>query len=475
MKLSIIIPVLDSHKIVRRQIKHFKRMNLPNDIEILFMDDNSNPPLRETFPNYKSVRNFNIYPTYDKRPWSNACAKNMGAQIAEGEYLFITDIDHILPREAIDAVYNFTGDKMEFERQYAVLNGKAQIIQKRATLRKYGHRRKSIRTYRHTNTFAMKRKIFWEIGGYPEIDCNWGRQDHRDDTHLHNKYKRHCKAMKCKPAVVGPVTYVFPAASGDTPNFFHNLDRKIKPTTASTTETLDHICKMLDSKKRVIFTRFGDGEFWLMCGKKWRTRNYHRYSPKLQEDLKEAFSVRDEAYIKGTLLHHPVEPGMNSKTFLNDKDSWNKAFEKMVAKITNETLFYNAVVFHYMALFHPEKLVNFVDKYIKPKKKLFIGNNDKQTMEQFYGKIDYYVKTPRSQSYYSMDKWWPQVKKYAQQCEVILPSIGHASNIVAKRIWDMRLPVHCIDIGSVNDVLEGLSTRGWAKDVNKIKNSLIKQ
>jgi len=45
IKLSIIIPVLNSHEIVRRQIKHFKKMDLPDDVELIIVDDGSDPPL----------------------------------------------------------------------------------------------------------------------------------------------------------------------------------------------------------------------------------------------------------------------------------------------------------------------------------------------------------------------------------------------------------------------------------------------
>lgn len=45
IKLSIIIPVLNSHEIVRRQIKHFKRMDLPDDVELIIVDDGSDPPV----------------------------------------------------------------------------------------------------------------------------------------------------------------------------------------------------------------------------------------------------------------------------------------------------------------------------------------------------------------------------------------------------------------------------------------------
>ena len=45
IKLSIIIPVLNSHEIVRRQVEHFKRMDLSDDVELIIVDDGSDPPL----------------------------------------------------------------------------------------------------------------------------------------------------------------------------------------------------------------------------------------------------------------------------------------------------------------------------------------------------------------------------------------------------------------------------------------------
>ncbi len=85
MKVSVVIAVLNSHQVVVRQIRHFKRMRLPKDVEIILVDDGSNPPL-----NYETcgLRNLRILYTNDKRPWTQGLARNMGAKVAKGEYLF---------------------------------------------------------------------------------------------------------------------------------------------------------------------------------------------------------------------------------------------------------------------------------------------------------------------------------------------------------------------------------------------------
>jgi glycosyltransferase involved in cell wall biosynthesis len=227
MKISIVIPVYNSHRVLRRQIKYYKRLKLPNDIEIIFIDDGSSPPLK--FATHM-LKNCHIYPTGDTRPWTQPCARNLGAKIAQGEYLLMTDIDHIFTKEVIDAVYNFDGDKMEFPREFAILDNRGIIRQNLDMLVEYGfhrarYRRRKFRTYKHTNTFAMRRKIFWEIGGYSEKRCDKGTHPTHDDLQLHSRYRQHIKQGKCNRAVIGPMTYCFPAVAIDPKNLFHNLNR----------------------------------------------------------------------------------------------------------------------------------------------------------------------------------------------------------------------------------------------------------
>ena len=51
MKLSIVIPCLDSHEVLRRQLIHFERMALPEDTELILVDDGSNPPIEKPTKN----------------------------------------------------------------------------------------------------------------------------------------------------------------------------------------------------------------------------------------------------------------------------------------------------------------------------------------------------------------------------------------------------------------------------------------
>lgn len=474
MKISIVTPVYNSHKALRRQIKYYKRLKLPDDIEIIFIDDGSNPPLKFATHLLKNCR---IYPTGDTRPWTQPCARNLGAKIAQGEYLLMTDIDHILPKTVIDAVYTFDKDKMEFPREFAILNNNGMIVQDIDTLVRYGYSRKQyrkrkFRIYKHTNTFAMRRKLFWEIGGYSEKRCDRGTHPTHDDLQLHSRYNKYAKQGKCSKSVIGPVTYCFPAVAADPKKLFHNLERGFKKQTfkvASIKNSIDHLASMMDKYSKVYYVRYGNGEWLIIGGNRYRRA---RSSRQLKTELRQSLLIEDDRFIRSTVLDLSYESGIAKKVFKKKQFKFIgksilrlQFLEKIAARYTNEREFYNAVVFHYLATHNPDILIHFIDKYIKPKVKMFIGCNNKNVMESLYGKIDHYVQIPEHKAYYSLDEWWPDIKKNAKKCEVILASAGGASAIVQKRLWELDVNAHCVDFGSINDAIEGKESRGWIKRV----------
>ena len=235
MKVSIVINVLNSHEVVRRHIEYFKSMNLPEDVEIIFVDDGSSPPL--SFPNC-GLKNLSILYTNDKRPWTQGLARNLGAKMAKGEFLLMTDVDHIFTKEIIEAVHAFTGDRMVFIRLYGFLDENGRIIDDAESLIKFGLAPGRLRTRRgksagmHGNSFAIRKSIFWEIGGYPENRCigmmHQGRR-RGEDTYFNGSYATAVVLGKCKPPELGPSMYMFPIGrfrtdgSTNPQGLFHNL------------------------------------------------------------------------------------------------------------------------------------------------------------------------------------------------------------------------------------------------------------
>lgn len=224
MKISIVIPVLNSHEVVRRQILHFSRMNLP-DTEIILVDDGSNPPIEG------ELDNLIILYTYDKRPWTQGLARNMGAREATGEYLLMTDIDHIISEKVIDAVYNYTGDRMTFRREIGVLDEDGFLRQDPKTLKEYGFDADTVRVRSHGNSFAIRRKFFFELGGYRPSKCVYGyhaEKNRGEDCYFNAALKRYVKTNPIT-SIKGPPLYLFPVgrynATGDNnpKGLFHGL------------------------------------------------------------------------------------------------------------------------------------------------------------------------------------------------------------------------------------------------------------
>ena len=84
MKLSIVIPVLNSHEIVRRQMEHFIHTEVVDLVyeglvEVIIVDDGSDPPLWELEYRYPW---FELLSTNDKTPWTQPKARNIGGNVA---------------------------------------------------------------------------------------------------------------------------------------------------------------------------------------------------------------------------------------------------------------------------------------------------------------------------------------------------------------------------------------------------------
>jgi glycosyltransferase involved in cell wall biosynthesis len=214
MRLSIVIAFLDSHEAVRRQVKYFHDMHLPNDIEFVFVDDGSDPPHQQGDYHLENLR---LIHTYDKRPWTQGIARNVGVKHATGEYIFCTDIDHILSKEAIMAAYEFTGTKMIFPRYLALLTEKGELTQDPKLMKEYGLDLARLETKRglyasyHGNTYVMPRWLFWELGGNDESHCLYGKHaasKKGEDSVMNTRYN-HWALKNNATITVGPKIYMF--------------------------------------------------------------------------------------------------------------------------------------------------------------------------------------------------------------------------------------------------------------------------
>lgn len=227
MKLSIVISIYQSYEIVKRQILHFSKMDLhEDDVEFIFVDDGSNPPIEGR------MRNLTIVQTNNNLAWTQGLGRNLGASKAKGEYLFMTDIDHIISRPAIEAGLSFNGNKMIFRRKIAVLDENGVITQDKQVLREWGYEWDNLDASVHGNTFIMKKDIFWSLGGYgltPSLVGYHPASKKGDDCYFNKKWNR---AFSGEQPYIGPDIYMFPTGrfnkdGNNNPfGFFHNLSQE---------------------------------------------------------------------------------------------------------------------------------------------------------------------------------------------------------------------------------------------------------
>jgi glycosyltransferase involved in cell wall biosynthesis len=233
MKVSIILPVLNSHEIVRRQVLHFEKMGLPDDVEIIVVDDGSAPALE-----VNTSLPLTLHHTNDFREWTWPVARNTGAKLAKGEYFIMADLDHIVTKEFIEATRNFTGDHIRINREFAVLDENGNLTQDRDLLETYGlPKDRPLSFTPHRNQFAIHKDLYWKLGGFRE-DRIGKPYPQRED----GDFAKHWRLLYEKGEIrdfddlVGyenrPVMYMFPNGKycGDVDynpmGLFHTLTRK---------------------------------------------------------------------------------------------------------------------------------------------------------------------------------------------------------------------------------------------------------
>lgn len=210
-------------------------MRLPDDIEMLLMDDKSNPPLADYIqmncPNLKIIR------CEFTGNWTQGLARNYGADLATGEYLLMTDIDHIISKDVLLWAREFTKEKAVFLRQFGVLSINGDINQDLKTLQRYGLdmrrcKRKGLYGGVHGNSWLMKRSVFMELGKYSVRRASMGLHIMGEDREFNRRWIRACTLGRYSPQVLCPHSlYFYPTGrfhvSGDENPFglFHTMHR----------------------------------------------------------------------------------------------------------------------------------------------------------------------------------------------------------------------------------------------------------
>ncbi|MDO6855241.1 GT-D fold domain-containing glycosyltransferase [Cellulophaga lytica] len=243
--------------------------------------------------------------------------------------------------------------------------------------------------------------------------------------------------------------------------FFNNSRRNLNSIkTKGIKESYDFFIKSFKSKKSLYFVRFGDGEFVTLMKKDHR--NYI-YSKGLETELEASFKIKDNDYLIACPINYPYDEFHASGIYKNF--SWQQDMIDVMKKkeFSEDVIYENPCIFQCMAVFKPKVLKAFLDEEIRPLKKMFIGSTSKEIAEKLYGKIDFYVKIPVKHAYESIDLWWPDIEENAKKVDLIIPSAGSTSNVIALRLWNLGIKSKVIDFGSIVDAVEYKISRSWIR------------
>ncbi len=230
----------------------------------------------------------------------------------------------------------------------------------------------------------------------------------------------------------------------------------------STVETCSILSDLLDKQEKVYYSRFGDGDVFIMMGRKQAN---HEPNPDLARELRESLCIEHPNYLRGLQINYPNERGMTKGLFERYYNN-DEMYRFIVSTVSLKwpVVFESGWFPNYYSVFKPGEMNRFLDKYIRPKKKMFIGSVSERSIVKLFGNVDYYVQVPRKNAYATMDSWWPEVLKNIDNVELVLPAAGMATRVISKRLWELNKSVHCIDLGSIVDAVSDFPpSRKWIK------------
>ena len=164
MRVSIIITTLNSHDVVRRQLAYLNNMPLPEDVELVLIDDGSTPPVEIGKCDFPII----FHRTNDFRPWTQAIARMDGVNLSNGDKLLCVDIDHIVTKKLVLFVRDTDYDFIKFKRRLAVLDENGILLADVPSVLDYGVpaeriKRRGLHICPPGNCYAMSKSVFLKL------------------------------------------------------------------------------------------------------------------------------------------------------------------------------------------------------------------------------------------------------------------------------------------------------------------------
>ncbi len=147
--LSIIIPYYNHPHFLRIQADVWGLYDswVTQRTEIIIVDDGSERPINQV-PGIRFPANVRLFRILEDIPWNEKGARNLGAHMANGEWLLHMDFDHWFSGKGLRTLLDMHKDASKYYRFRRIDTGKVVKA--------------------HSETHMVRRDKFFEAGGYDE-------------------------------------------------------------------------------------------------------------------------------------------------------------------------------------------------------------------------------------------------------------------------------------------------------------------
>lgn len=181
-KLTLIYSYYNAPKMLATHYNHLAGFSTATKLqmELVIVDDGSQVAPAVDVPRPEGLPPLQIWRIKEDKFFNWPGARNLGAKVARGEWLLITDLDHMVPEDTARAMMAdvVAGTVYRFARlDYPELT---------PTLGKRGEHK------RHPNSWGMEKSMYWKIGGHDEFFSG----HYGFDGVYHSRVEQHAKIIE---------------------------------------------------------------------------------------------------------------------------------------------------------------------------------------------------------------------------------------------------------------------------------------
>lgn len=203
-RLSLVMPYYRNPAMLRRHILVWRgewSPALKQEVEVVIVDDGS--PDDTAADAIASMNNgdliglpsISLYRITEDRPWHQHGARNLGAHVAATPWLFMTDMDHVVPHSTMSETLQSletlgSNEVLTFGR----VDAPPTLTWKADHWPEFSRSRREDGTLKpHVNSFVVSKARYWKLGGYDEDYCGvYGTDKHwRDRLFGFGSIERH--------------------------------------------------------------------------------------------------------------------------------------------------------------------------------------------------------------------------------------------------------------------------------------------